>query len=172
MRVFMTLFAVTVALPLFANQQYRGPLLSRDIGKENVNLGLISSCQLLGNNAAIKWDDVYKDIAQAVKDAETPSNFEKRQYVKFNAPSKSYVVYKPIEEAGKPPRLKQVVLFSDGGSYDLLKTDASRRLLKVITDNCGALKQNQGGGRLGIAESKKDIFDTEEFKPNGTEFKD
>ncbi len=173
MKFLLPLLVVAYALPALANQPYRGPLLTRDIGKEGSNLGLISNCQLFQNNPNIKWDVVRKDIAIAVKDGEEPRNFEKRQYIKFNAPAKSYVAYLPIQEADKPPRLKQVVLFSDGGSYDLLKTDAARRLLKVITANCGALKQNQGSNeRQGFAaESSKDVFESAEFEANGTDFK-
>lgn len=173
MKFLFALFVGVFALPALANQPYRGPLLTRDIGKEGENVGLISSCQLLKNNPNIKWDEVRKDIEQAIKDGENPRNFEKRLYIKFNAPAKSYVAYMPIESANKPPQLKQVVLFSDGGSYDLLKTDAARRLLKIISENCGALRPGQGFDRgLGLAEAPEDdIFESLEFKANGSDFK-
>lgn len=172
MKLFTTLLLAALALPALANQPYRGPLLSRDIGKEHGNLGLISTCQLLGNHPDIKWADVRKDIAQAIKDAENPNNFDKHVYAKFNAPSKLYVAYWPVEKANTPPKLEQVELFSDGGSYSALKTDAGKRLLKVITENCGPLKRPQGGlEKAALTDEPSNILESFEFKPNG-EFKD
>ena len=150
MKLLSSLFLLALALPAFANQPYRGPLLSRDIGKEGENLGLISSCQILGINQEVDWKAVRKDIDQAIKDSADQKNYEIRTYVKFNAPSKLYVAYQPIEAPNMPPKLKQVVLLSDGGQFKALKTEVSHRLLKVISKNCGAIKHS------GLGEGAED----------------
>ena len=158
MKLLSSLLLLAITIPAFANQPYRGPLLSRDIGKNGENLGLITSCQILSNNQNVDWKEVYKDIAQAIKDSGDANNYEVRTYVKFNAPEKLYIAYQPIEAPNTPPKLKQVVLLSDGGSYKALKTEAGRRLLKVITKTCGAVKNS------GIGENADSEEDSESEK--------
>ena len=135
MRILSVIFSVG-SLCAQAAGPFHWPYLERLIGKE-ANLGTATTCQLFDTLPKVKWDDVKKDIDQAVHDAKDMNNFEVRQYNRAQVPSETYVAKIVTHHNGGKVESKDLVILENYGSYKGLKTEAGKNLIALLDKHCG-----------------------------------
>lgn len=126
----VTVLSLAIAGSAFANQPYRGPILSRVIGGME-HRGVVTKCEIYADHP--KAVGAMKKIKTAMAE-----KIHTALHIIAQVPSEEYTAYLPEQKANTPQKLHTVLLREDNATLKMRDGADADELVELINEICDA----------------------------------